>query len=441
MIAKTNTGSDFEGAIAYGAGLRSGRTNKQARLVSVANIYSEDPKGIAAEMRDVAAMSDRIQQPVWHTSLAWAPGEQVTLEQKRQAAALYCELMGASLENHQVVVYEHTDKPHPHIHIYINRVPIDGGPALRTNQNYARNVKATQQIREQLGMTPLPERRQSLKDHSPEKESTRELVQAALAIALRDTQVTSVAQLQQVLQQQGIQAQFRRDEQGVLTGVSFRAGKTAITGTQVGYKGQQIRDHFAQEPQPTLRSQRTQKGTEARNQVPGDAVRKPKLAHPTSSDAQRQAARDYVSGAISKALDDRQLATMDALTTRLREQGILPAFKRDEKGILVGSAFRYQDLLVKGTEVGFKAKQLRDHFASEPQPGKYIPVARVTASSGPRSIPAGPERGGVPASVVGQLGTLAEALGQGIHESDGGGDEARDHENEIKQRRRRRPKL
>ncbi|MBO3273123.1 relaxase/mobilization nuclease domain-containing protein [Hymenobacter defluvii] len=441
MIAKTNLGADFEGAIAYGQGIRSGRTNKQASLVSVANIYSEDPKGIAGEMRDVASLSEKIQKPVWHTVLSWAPGEEVTLEQKRQAAALYCELIGATLDRHQVAVYEHKDKPHAHLHIYINRVPIDGGPALRSDQNYARNVKATQQIREKLGMAPLPERRQSLKDHSPEKEATRELVQAALATALRDKQVTTVEQLQQVLQQQSIQTQIRRDEQGILTGVSFRAGQTAVTGTQVGYKGQQLRDHFAQEPKPALRSQRSQKAEPGTGQARSNQPGQRKAAHPTSSDADRQAAREYVNGSLTTALQDKQLTTLDALTVRLREQGIVTAFKRDEKGILVGSAFRYGEVMVKGTEVGFKAKQLRDHFADEPQPAQRTPAARATEdAAGPGIATQGPARGSQPDSVVGELGELIGALGQGAS-NDGAGDEARDNENEIKQRRRRRPKL
>lgn len=440
MIAKTVLGNDFEGAIAYGQGIRSGRTNKQAELISLANVYSQDAKGVADEMRDVASLSDKIQKPVWHTVLSWAPGEEVTVEQKRQAAALYCELIGATLDRHQVAVYEHKDKPHAHLHIYINRVPIDGGPALRSDQNYARNVKATQQIREKLGMAPLPESRQSLKDHSPKKEATRELVQAALAPALRDKQVTTVEQLQQVLQQQGIQAQFRRDEQGVLTGVSFRAGKTAVTGTQVGYKGQQLRDHFADEPKPALRSQRSQKpepGTEqAHSKQPGQR----KAAHPTSSEAERQAARKYVNGALTTALQDKQLTTLDALSARLREQGIITALKRDEKGILVGSAFRYQNLVVKGTEVGFKAKQLRDHFTSEPQPAQRTPAARATEdAAGPSMATYGPDRNGG-LGVIGELGELIGALGQSGG-NDGVGDEARDNENEIKQRRRRRPKI
>ncbi|UOQ69429.1 relaxase/mobilization nuclease domain-containing protein [Hymenobacter volaticus] len=244
MIAKTVTGADFTGALAYGAGLRSDRANKQSELLSLANIGSHDPHGIAAEMRAVAEMSSRIQLPVWHTILSWAPGEVVDREQKLKAAALYCELMGASLERHQVAVYEHQDKQHPHLHIYINRVPMDGGPALRSDQNYVRNVLATRQIRQQLGMAPLPERQQKTKDLDPNKEVARGHVRNVLAAALQDEHIRSLDQLVAHLQKQAIETHLKQDGKGVLVGTSFRYAASSVKGTEVGIKAKQLRDHF-----------------------------------------------------------------------------------------------------------------------------------------------------------------------------------------------------
>jgi hypothetical protein len=244
MIAKTVTGSDFTGALEYGAGIRSDRTNKQAELLSVANLGSEDAAGIAAEMRDVAAMSSRILQPVWHTILSWAPGEQVSREQKLRAAASYCELMGAGLDRHQVAVYEHKDKDHPHVHIYINRVPIDGGPALRTDQNYARNVAATRKIRAQLGLPDLPKREHTTRALDPAHEATRAHVRQALGAALASPNIRSLDQLVEVLRQQQIEPVLKRDAKGVLVGTSFRYQDASVKGTDVGVKARQLREYF-----------------------------------------------------------------------------------------------------------------------------------------------------------------------------------------------------
>jgi hypothetical protein len=254
MIAKTITGSDFTGALEYGAGIRSDRTNKRAELLSVANVGSEAAADIAAEMRDVAAMSSRIQQPVWHTVLSWKPGEQVSREQKLQAAASYCELMGASLDRHQVAVYEHKDKDHPHIHIYINRVPIDGGPALRTDQNYARNVVATRKIRKQLGLPDLPKRQHTTRALDPAKEATRGHVRDVLTAALANPAIKSLDQLVAHLREKEIEATLKRDAKGVLVGTSFRYQETSVKGTDVGVKAKQLRDHFSPFGREALRT-------------------------------------------------------------------------------------------------------------------------------------------------------------------------------------------
>ena len=272
MIAKTVTGADFTGALAYGAGLRSDRTNKQAELLSVANVGSIDAPGIAAEMRDVAAMSSRIQQPVWHTVLSWAPGERVDREQKLRAAARYCELMGADLGRHQVAVYEHQDKDHPHLHIYINRVPIDGGAALDTSQNYARNVAATRQIREELGMQALPSRRQTTRDLDPGKEATRNHVRDVLTAALANLAIRSLDQLVAHLRERAIAATLKRDGKGVLAGTSFRYRETSVKGTDVGVKAKQLRDHFRPFGREALRTADQVRPGAGNSQMPAPGV-------------------------------------------------------------------------------------------------------------------------------------------------------------------------
>nr|GFD48692.1 hypothetical protein [Tanacetum cinerariifolium] len=73
MIAKTNTGSDFEGALTYGAGQRKGRGKEpdEAPLLVVANVIPGSPKEMAQDMQAVAGTSKKIRKPVWHTVLSW----------------------------------------------------------------------------------------------------------------------------------------------------------------------------------------------------------------------------------------------------------------------------------------------------------------------------------------------------------------------------------
>lgn len=278
MIAKTTTGDSFDAALSYGAGLRAGRENKKAELLSVNNMVARDPQRMAAEMNAVAALSSRCKKPVLHTSLSWPPGEQVSREQMLKAAAMYCELMGAPLDQHQVVIYEHKDKPHPHLHLYINRVPLNGGPALHLSQNYARNVKACREISEQLGMAPVVSRRQSLKDHNQGRMQARTFVQEQLRAAMQDPRILSLASLTDRLQERGVEAVFKHDNKGILVGASFRHNNTPVKGTEVGYKAQQIREHFGL-PAPAMRQTTgslnlaTSTATSARPAQPANSAR------------------------------------------------------------------------------------------------------------------------------------------------------------------------
>lgn len=239
MIAKTTTGKSFGPALEYGAGLKEGKENKPAQLLGASNLGARDPQGMAAEMMAVADRS-RCQSPVWHTSLNWPKGEEVNKEQLLRAASEYCRRMGADPTRHQVAIYQHHDRPHTHIHIYINRIPMDGGPALDTSHNYARNVKVCQAITEQLGMKKLPDQRQSLNDHNPHKQTTREYVQETLKTTLTNPQIMTVEQLGDQLRLKGVESQFKHDSKGVLVGCSFRYDKTAVKGTEVGHKAKQI---------------------------------------------------------------------------------------------------------------------------------------------------------------------------------------------------------
>ncbi len=254
MIAKTTTGKSFGPALEYGAGLKEGKEHKPSQLLGASNLGARDPQGMAAEMMAVAD-SSRCQSPVWHTSLNWAKGEAVSNEQLLRSASEYCRQMGADPTRHQVAIYQHHDRPHTHIHIYINRVPLDGGPALDTSHNYARNVKVCQAITQQLGMSQLPEQRQSLNDHNPHKQSTRAYVQETLKTALTATRVTSVEELSEQLRLKGVESQFKHDSQGILVGCSFRYEQTAVKGTEVGHKAKQIGQQLSLNQQEQNQSQ------------------------------------------------------------------------------------------------------------------------------------------------------------------------------------------
>jgi hypothetical protein len=151
---------------------------------------------------------------------------------------------------HQVVVYEHKDKKHAHVHIYLNRVPLDGGPALRTSNNFYRQPAITKQISEELGMRPIPERRQSIKDVDPSKELARQAIREAVQRLLAEQGRGGESWFQEQLRRQQIAVRYTHDKGGVLRGVSFELNGVAVKGQEVGYKGAELREAFQAPPTP-----------------------------------------------------------------------------------------------------------------------------------------------------------------------------------------------
>jgi len=239
MIAKTTTGSSFDSALGYGAAdlSENQRQHKQAQVVLLDcyNLISSEWRGMAAEMSAVAQGS-RCQTPVWHTSLSVGAGESLSGDQWRAAARQYCVSMGADPQQHQVAIFQHHDTAHPHVHIYINRVRLDDGPALHTGHNYARNVKATRHIEQSLALTPLPDQRTSLKDHSPAIQANRQELATLVGQVMSQTKPGTFDELATDLAGHGVQMKVIANAKGGY-GVSFKVGDNPpAKGSAIGYK-------------------------------------------------------------------------------------------------------------------------------------------------------------------------------------------------------------
>ena len=378
MITRTTIGADFEGALTYGAGVRQGDSpKKKAELIGSANLGDVgNPRGLAAEMQTVADENTRCKNPVWHTSLSWAEGEQLSTAQKLQAAERYCELMGASWDAHQVAVYEHRDKKHEHIHIYFNRVPVMGGPAVDTGHNYARNLKAIKTITQELGLTPLPAQRQSFKDSRPPVQDTRQVVRAALVEAMADKQVQSIEQLQARLTAQGIEAKLTRSQAGQIVGVSFRQGAAAVTGQEVGFKAAQLRAHY----EPAQRQAQDQVQQPA--PVPAQLIDQVQRSVAADVVQEQQQAREQLRQAVAAVLATatggatfQQALTARGISWQVQKDAAGQSSMRFTQG---GHTFAGTELSPAFSVEGMKEQMKANRPAQQPQPAaQLVPMVSV----------------------------------------------------------------
>jgi hypothetical protein len=240
MIAKTTIGSSFLRAINYGAGysLDGKEIEGKSELLLLHNVVSIDPLGIALEMQQEAAYG-RCKKPVWHSSLSWKPGESPTKEQMIEAANRYCTKMGADPKDHQIAVYQHHDKSHKHIHIYINRVPTDGSKALETSHNYARNVRICKEIMQELGFAKLLKLQEGkLRRVAEHRREAQKVVNLAIKEALKQ-KCKCPEDLERWLKEKGIECKFTAEE-GKLKYSSYSYQGVPIKGQDVGFTAKQL---------------------------------------------------------------------------------------------------------------------------------------------------------------------------------------------------------
>ena len=121
MIGETHHSADFNEKVEYVLDKEKGQFLFTQNLLN-----TEDPGLIAASMRACASQADaRCKKPVYHLILSWDPQDEVTREQMAEVGKRVLKELG--LEEYQAVAGEHSDKPHPHVHIVVNRVhPEDG---------------------------------------------------------------------------------------------------------------------------------------------------------------------------------------------------------------------------------------------------------------------------------------------------------------------------
>ncbi len=145
-------GEDFLGCLNYVL------TKKGARVITT-NMAGETVGELAAEFRLVAAASRRIKKPVMHLSLSPHPDDRLDDSQKLELCQKLFSALGMS--ECQWVIAEHNDtvtsdrKERPHLHVVLNRIPINSNKAVNSSWIKRRTEVALQKLRKEFGLKPV----------------------------------------------------------------------------------------------------------------------------------------------------------------------------------------------------------------------------------------------------------------------------------------------
>ena len=143
------------------------KTTARVGFTEVENLVpcSPDRAGriMAATVRDaealkrLAAVSSRgrrLQKPVYHFSLSWAPDENP--DQPTMLGAALDSLRVLGMRHHQAVVIEHRDREHPHLHVVVNRVSPEDGPRCLNVQRRPPPLEMVRRLGAAARRHPLP---------------------------------------------------------------------------------------------------------------------------------------------------------------------------------------------------------------------------------------------------------------------------------------------
>lgn len=243
MKAKVVEGKGFRGVLNYVLG-----AEKQAQIIA-GTMIGQTPRELATEFGIGRQLRPDIEKPVWHVSLAAAPGESLSAEKWEAVVNDFMTDMG--LRDNPYVVVKHTDTAHDHVHIIASRIGIDGALWDRKWKAY-RAIEATQKIELKHGLTRTPglesagngEKRLTANELNQAartgQEPTRQQLQKLVAEASADNPTATV--FVERLATAGVQVKANIASTGKMNGFGFEFGGIAMKGSDLGkgYRWQEL---------------------------------------------------------------------------------------------------------------------------------------------------------------------------------------------------------
>lgn len=140
-------GTSFKGAGAYYLHDKKADSSERVAFTHTENLPVNDAKRAldcmaytAMHQNEIKAASGaaktgrKLTAPVYTYSLSWAPDEQPTQEEMIEAGRETLKALG--LDEHEVLMVAHNDKPHPHLHLIVNRVHPETGKAAGLSNDH-----------------------------------------------------------------------------------------------------------------------------------------------------------------------------------------------------------------------------------------------------------------------------------------------------------------
>ena len=227
MIAKIIQGTDFNGVINY----MLNKPDDKAKVLAATGVRIASANDIAHDFNLQASMRPNVQKAVCHTILSFSANdaERLTDAMMVKIANEYLEKMGYA--DTQSLIVRHSDRQHPHLHIYINRIGNDGETISDRNEKY-RSTKICRELTERYGLT-LGEGKKAVNRHRLRGEDKlRYEIFDAIKAVLPQSKNWKV--FVAGLEQQGITTRFKtKGNTDIVQGIIFAKDGCSFSGSKI----------------------------------------------------------------------------------------------------------------------------------------------------------------------------------------------------------------
>ena len=244
MIGKIKKGKGFAGLTKY-------ILKKEEASLVCTNLAGETPQDFYRQLGATRQLNPRVQLPVSHISISFAPGERPDKEKLEQIAQATLESMG--FDGNLYFAATHDDRDHFHLHVAASRINPDG-KCVSDWYDFHKLEKTLRNLEQQFGLAPVPcswevdrsapstgqkrrmlqeqqEFKQQLRD-KPADKSALEKIQDVIDAAIEPG--ISMTQLFKKLNEAGVKPKVKVTREGIIQGISYSTDNIAFPGSKLG---------------------------------------------------------------------------------------------------------------------------------------------------------------------------------------------------------------
>jgi len=232
MIGKIIKGKSFKDRLAY-------VLRKPASEIINMNVMGETASEMAETFELTQQLRPRLTLAVCYIMLSISPNESLSDETWTQIVDRYLEEMGFT--NNFFVVIKCKDKQNEHVHIVASRIRCDG-TVVSDSWERIRSQKVIRQIEQDFGLTPVKNSWESDRQAPTRSQINIELqtgiptVKKQLADKIDSAlaRVTTMQELLQQLERDGVEVKICLDRQSIPKGISYKLDGVSMAGYHVG---------------------------------------------------------------------------------------------------------------------------------------------------------------------------------------------------------------